>query len=197
MQARFTPGQVVARREMLDGREWLLYPVRVVADEGDLVAVYLSERTPLTFGAGEFSWGPHPWSLHDPVWQSDGVLQIQRASDAYAVWQRRSGDAFEGWYVNFQQPLRRGVHGFDTLDLELDLWIPGDGSPSRWKDVEEFHALERSGALSAEQAAQVRRAAADVTDLVSRGTPWWERWRDWRPPEDWEVPGPIGPGTLR
>ncbi|MFE4053343.1 DUF402 domain-containing protein [Streptomyces sp. YIM B13518] len=196
MQARFTPGQVIARREMLDGREWLLYPVRVVADEGDLLVVYLAEGTPLTFGTGDFRWGPHPWSEIDPFWQSDGVLQIQRSAAAYAVWPRWKGSAFEGWYVNFQHPMRRTAHGFDTLDLELDLWIPGDGSPYRWKDVAEFHELERSGGLSVSEAAQVRQAAAEVTDLLAQGTPWWEKWRDWRPPRDWTVPGPIEPSTV-
>ncbi|MFF8943564.1 hypothetical protein ACF1A5_15115 [Streptomyces sp. NPDC014864] len=127
MQARFTPGQVIARREMLDGREWLLYPVRVVADEGDLLAVYLAEGTPLTFGTGEFRWGPHPWSELDPFWQSDGVLQIQRSAAAYAVWPRWKGNTFDGWYVNFQQPMRRTEHGFDTLDPPR----PADGESPR------------------------------------------------------------------
>jgi hypothetical protein len=128
---RFSANEVIVRREILDGGEWLVYPVRVVEDTVDLLAVYLAQGTPLTFGDGEFRWGPHPWTAFEPFWQSEGVLQLQRPGDGYAVWARRSGGEFTDWYVNFQEPMRRTDRGLDTLDQELDLLLPADGSPYR------------------------------------------------------------------
>ncbi|MEV5237909.1 DUF402 domain-containing protein [Streptomyces cinnamoneus] len=197
MHTPFPVGEMIVRREILDGREWVSYPVQVVADDGHTLAVYLAKGTPLTFGTGDFRWGPHPWSAFEHVWQSDGVLQLQRPGDGYAVWARWDGPRFAGWYVNFQEPMRRTPGGFDTLDQELDLWIPGDGSPYRWKDVDDFEERVRSGGFTAEEAASVRAAAAEVADLVARGAGWWEEWREWRAPVSWEIPSPVAPTSPR
>ncbi|KOU42091.1 hypothetical protein ADK55_26485 [Streptomyces sp. WM4235] len=188
MQTTFSVGEVIVRREILDDYEWIRYPVRVAADDGHTLAVYLAKNTPLTFGTQEFRWGPHPWAAFEHVWQSDGVLQLQRPGEGYSVWARREGSRFQGWYVNFQEPMRRTPDGFDTLDQELDLWIPGDGSPYRWKDVDEFEERVRSGGFTTHEEASVRAAAAEVVALVERGAGWWEEWRDWRAPTSWEVP---------
>jgi hypothetical protein len=188
---RFSANEVIVRREILDGGEWLVYPVRVVEDTVDLLAVYLAQGTPLTFGDGEFRWGPHPWTAFEPFWQSEGVLQLQRPGDGYAVWARRSGGEFTDWYVNFQEPMRRTDRGLDTLDQELDLLLPADGSPYRWKDEDHFEERRRSGGFTEEEAAAVRSAAASVVDLVDRGAGWWEPWRDWRAPEGWAVPDAV------
>jgi hypothetical protein len=56
---RFATGTRVARREVLHGRPWLVMPMRVVADTGDLLALHVAEGTPLEFPAHPF--GPHPW----------------------------------------------------------------------------------------------------------------------------------------
>ncbi|WP_406193032.1 DUF402 domain-containing protein [Kitasatospora sp. NBC_01560] len=192
MAARtFSVDEVIVRREILDGREWMVCPVRVVADTGDLLAVYLARGTPLTFGGGEFRWGLHPWTAFAPYWQSEGVLQLQRPGDGYAVWARRSGGEFTDWYVNFQEPMRRTDRGFDTLDQELDLLLPADGSPPRWKDVDHFEERRRSGGFTEAEADSVGVAAAAVMDLVERGAGWWEVWRDWRAPQGWEVPAAV------
>ncbi|MET8101570.1 DUF402 domain-containing protein [Streptomyces sp. NPDC005236] len=81
--------------------------------------------------------GPTPWGAFEQVWQSGGVLATA-AREGHSVRARWEGSRFQGWYVNFQEPMRRPLDGFDTLDQELDLRIPGDGSPYRWKGVDEF-----------------------------------------------------------
>ncbi|GLW14894.1 hypothetical protein Stsp01_16370 [Streptomyces sp. NBRC 13847] len=197
MSRVFSEGEVIVRREILDGREWMAYPVQVAADDGVTLATYLHQGTQLAFGGGDFRWGIHPWAAFEPYWQSDGVLQLQRAGDGYSVWARRSGDAFDGWYVNFQEPLRRTEAGYDTLDQELDLWIPGDGSPYRWKDVADFEERARSGGFTAEEAASVRAAAREVEALIASGDCWWEKWRDWSKPAGWDVPAPVAVGEAR
>ncbi|MEU4213138.1 hypothetical protein AB0F13_24635 [Streptomyces sp. NPDC026206] len=85
MNERFLPGQIIVRRELLDDKPWLTYPVRVVEDSADLLALYMAQGTPMTFGPGPFSWGPHPWQAIADTWQSPGVLQLQRPGDLYAV----------------------------------------------------------------------------------------------------------------
>ncbi|RPK92154.1 MULTISPECIES: DUF402 domain-containing protein [Streptomyces] len=192
MRSRFCRGEVIVRREILDGRPWLVYPTRVAGDDEQVLAVHLAQGTPLTFGRGDFRWGLHPWIEFEHVWQSSGVLQLQRPGDGYSVWGRWADDGtLSEWYVNFQAPLVRTKLGFDTLDHELDLVIPGDGSAYRWKDVEHFEERVRTGGFDAEEADAVRAAAASVVDLVERGACWWEQWRDWRAPADWGPPDAV------
>lgn len=192
MRSRFRRGEVIVRREILDGRPWLVYPTRVAGDDEQVLAVHLAQGTPLTFGHGDFRWGLHPWIEFEHVWQSSGVLQLQRPGDGYSVWGRWADDGtLSEWYVNFQAPLVRTELGFDTLDHELDLVIPGDGSAYRWKDVEHFEERVRTGGFDAEEADAVRAAAASVVDLIERGACWWEQWRDWRAPADWGPPDAV------
>jgi len=188
----FAPGEVIVRREILDGKEWVVYPVRVVLDEPDLLAVYVHQGTELTFGGSDFSLGEHPWAVSGRIWRSAGVLQLQRPGDWYAVWGRWEDGEFADWYVNFQRPLRRSDRGFDTLDLELDLVIPADGSAPQWKDREEFEARAARGEFAPGEADAVRRAAREVWETAGRGHAWWEPWRAWRAPAGWAVPLTTG-----
>jgi hypothetical protein len=193
----FAPGTTILRREVLDGRTWLSYPVRVVADRSDLLAVHLAHGTRLSFGEGDFTWGPHPWHDVADHWRSRSVLQLQRPGDAYAVWVFRdeATGEFSGWYINFQDPYRRTAAGFDTLDHELDLWVPADGGPYRWKDVDEFEQRARTGGFTPEQAAAVRAEGDRVAELLDRNTPWWDQeWAQWQPPAGWETP-PVWTGA--
>jgi len=101
--------------------------VVVVADVPDLLATYLPEGAQFAFADGH-PLGPHPWSGR-PAWQGHGVLMLQRPGESYAVWHFWDGPQrdFAGWYVNLQEPFRRTTLGFDTQDLELDLWAPAEG----------------------------------------------------------------------
>ena len=61
---------------------------------------------------------------------------------------RGAGRAFAGWYVNIQEPFRRTVTGYDTQDLELDIWIPLD-RPWEWKDEELLERRVEEGRFTA------------------------------------------------
>ena len=133
----WSEGEVVTRREVLnDGRCWLEVPVRVVRDDGQLLATYLASGTPFTLPPGPWPTadGLHPWHGRTG-WQGHGTLMLQRPGEAYAIFHFWNGPerTFSGWYVNFQEPFRRTATGYDTQDLELDIWIPADGAWS-WKD---------------------------------------------------------------
>jgi len=185
----FAPGQVIVRREILDGREWLVYPVRVVAHDADGLAVFTAQGTPLTFGRGDFTLGLHPWLVLGDTWLSEGVLQLVRPGDGYSVWSRPTG----GWYVNFQRPMRLTPHGFDTLDQELDLLIPPapQDPPYTWKDEDEFTHRAATGGFAPGEAEAVRTAADAVAALVESGDRWWDKWTGWRAPEHWTVPARV------
>src|SRR6185437_16867690 len=93
--------------------------------------------------------------------KAQGCCSCSAPGDWYAVWVFRREDEFAGWYVNFQEPFRRWDGGFDTQDLELDIWIPRDG-PWEWKDREALEERVREGRFTADQAAHVRAEADAV-----------------------------------
>jgi hypothetical protein len=166
----------VIRREVLnDGRVWLEQDVELVREDAELLAVWVAPGS-----AMRYPLGFHPW-FPKPAWEGPGVLQLQRPGDWYSVWAFRRGDEFAGWYVNFQEPFRRWDGGFDTQDLELDIWIPHDG-PWQWKDREALEERVREGRFTPEQAARVRAEADIVAAELDAGRHWWDAaWSEWSP----------------
>jgi hypothetical protein len=181
----FEPGLVIDRREVLHGRPWLVTPVRVVDDDGRVLATYLAEGTPMAFP--EHPFGPHPW-LGRPRWTGTSLLQLHRAGDAYSVWGFYERTAFTGWYVNFEAPLRRWARGFDTVDHGVDIWIPAGGPGWQWKDRDDVAALVRVGRLTTEEADRVWEQTAVVAADLDRGQRWWSGWDGWLPDPNWPVP---------
>jgi hypothetical protein len=177
---RFDTGSTIQRREILHGRPWLVVPMRVVADTGDLLALHVAEGTPLVFPPHPA--GPHPWSFTDR-WRDTDVLQLLRPGDAYSVWGFFRAGRRAGWYVNFQRPFVRRPGAVDTLDHGVDILVSADGTWS-WKDLDDVAAQVASGRLTEPEAAEVWREAGRVAALLD-GDPaghWWAAWSGWRPP---------------
>jgi Protein of unknown function (DUF402) len=191
-ERRWRPGDVVVRREVLnDGRVWCEIAVIVVCDEPDLLATYIADGSPLRFPPGDWPTptGLHPW--HGKThWKSPGVLTLQRPGDAYGVWVLWS-DAprtFAGWYVNFQEPFRRRQDGYDTQDLELDLWLPAGGG-IRLKDDDILEQRVSEGRFTPDQVVEVRAQASRVADEYEAGEHWWaDEWASWEPDPRWPRP---------
>ena len=144
----WSTGDAIVRREVLnDGRAWLEVPVVVVRDEPELLATYVAEGAPFHFPPGDWPTptGRHPWHGRTS-WQGHGVLMLQRPGEAHAIWVFWHGPEreFTGWYVNLQQPFRRTEVGYDTQDLELDIWLPVDGG-WEWKDADVLEERIREG----------------------------------------------------
>jgi hypothetical protein len=185
-------GEVIVRREVLNsGRSWLECPVIVVADEPDLLATYIAEGAPFRFPAGDWPTpdGRHPWHGKER-WHGHGVLMLQRPGESYAIWVFWSGPAreFHGWYVNLQEPFRRTAIGYDTQDLELDIWVPAEGG---WelKDDEVLEDRVREGRFTPEQVAEVRALAGRITRGLDAGRRWWsDEWAAWQPDPAWRAP---------
>ena len=77
-----------------------------------------------------------------------------------------------GWYLNLQDPVRRYDGGFDTLDHELDYWIPA----ATWqvKDAELFEQRVAEERYTADQAdasgPPVRRSSRCSPRATTGGT---------------------------
>ena len=188
----WVPEQVIIRREVLnDGRPWLEVPVIVVEDGPELLATYIPEGAPFRFPAGDWPSpdGRHPWHGKER-WLGHGVLMLQRPGDSYAIWVFWHGPtrAFRGWYVNLQEPFRRTAIGYDTQDLELDIWVPVDGG---WV-LKDDHVMEeriREGRFTPSQVAATRAEAERITDELDAGRRWWaDSWAEWRPDPAWPTP---------
>jgi Protein of unknown function (DUF402) len=188
----WSEGELVTRREVLnDGRCWLEVPVRVVRDDDELLATYVARGARFVFPPGPWpiAGGVHPWSIKDR-WEGHGVLMLQRPGEAHAIWVFWFGDerAFRGWYVNLQDPFRRRDGGYDTQDLELDIWAPLDRA-WEWKDDELLDVRVAEGRFTAEQATRARAEGRRVGALLDAGEQWWdERWAAWTPPPGWDEP---------
>lgn len=93
---------------------------------------------------------------------------------------------FTHWYINFQEPLARcvdttGGGAFETADLGLDIVIPGDGAPWRWKDVADPDEMVVSGRINAAERQRIAEEADRVAADLNAGARWWSDWDDWSP----------------
>jgi hypothetical protein len=185
----WSEGQVILRREVLnDGRPWLEVPVVVVRDEPELLATYIAEGTPFSFPEGSFPTpdGRHPWHCRRR-WEGHGVLMLQRPGDAHAIWVFWDGPdrEFHGWYVNLQEPFRRTDRGYDTQDLELDIWVPAEGG-WEWKDAEVLDERIREGRYTADQVEETWAEGRRVVAELDAGRRWWDPgWAEWAPDPTW------------
>lgn len=180
----------MVRREVWRGRPWAAIPVIVVRDDRELLVTYLPEGAPFGFADGEFPGGAHPWS-GKAAWRGHGALMLQRPEEAHAIFAFWRGPerAFAGWYVNFQTPFRRTAIGLDTLDHELDIWIPADGGAWVWKDCDRLERSVHDGRFTEAEADAVRAEGARVAAELDAGRRWWdERWARWEPDRAWPVP---------
>ncbi len=120
------------------------------------------------------------WELEQISSKRD-ALCLGRRGRAHSIYLFYKPDgAFEHWYVNFEQPLRRTPIGYDTFDHKLDLIVMTDGT-YRWKDEDE---LEHAAAAGLLDPAEVRAEA----ERVLHEWPFPTGWEDWRPDQAWPIP---------
>ena len=175
------------RREVWRGKTWEGLIVFVVDDAPDLL-VYLPEGSPFGFPEGDWPGGRHPWHGRGG-WEGHGVLMLQRPGESYAVWHFWHGrGTFNGWYLNLQEPFRRTAVGYDTQDLELDIWVSVDGSWS-FKDADLMEERIADGRFTREQVTEIFAEGDRIAAMLDAGERWWaEAWSRWEPPAGWIAP---------
>lgn len=185
---RWAYGEPIVRREIWRGRPWCGTVVLVVEDTDELLASYLPEGSPFGFPDGDWPGdGRHPWHGRGG-WEGHGVLMLQRPGESYAVWHFWDGPerAFAGWYFNLQEPFRRTNVGYDTQDLELDIWWPV-GEDWRFKDQDLLEERVADGRFTRSEADEIA-ALGDRIGATLESDRWWAGWDAWRPDPGWRAP---------
>ena len=188
----WTPGEAVVLRE----GPWLGATGIVVRDEPDALVTYTPEGAPFGFPPGPWPTpdGRHPWYGRSG-WKGHGMLAVQRPGQAHAVCHFWWGEErrFAGWYLNLQKPFVRTSIGFDTQDLELDIWVRLDGSWS-FKDRELMPQRVVEGRWTEEEVAEICAEGDRLGARLDRGERWWdEAWASWSPDPGWG-PTPLPEG---
>jgi RimJ/RimL family protein N-acetyltransferase len=168
--------------------------VLVVEDRPGLLVTYLPPGAPFAFPDGDWPGGRHPWHGRGG-WEGHGVLMLHRPGDRHAVWLFWEGPerSFTGWYLNLQEPFRRTRLGFDTQDLELDVWIPAGGRPRR-KDWELLGHRVAEGRFTPAEAESILADGEALAATAEAGERWWDdAWAAWAPDPAW-APGPLPRG---
>jgi len=167
----------------LPGAAW---PLTVVEDRDDLVALYVPKGTLYTQMRG-----PEPKQRVWDKWHRD-MLRLMFPERSYSVWLLWEGEgvkrSLHHYYVNMEEPFRRTEIGFDTNDHQLDIVISPDMSWT-WKDENVVEEFVQAGNYSPEFAAELRRDAEGAIELIeSRASPFREGWENWEPDPAWPVP---------
>jgi Protein of unknown function (DUF402) len=212
MSHAWKSGDAVALRYLPMGRVRWVKPVRVAEDSPSTIALFLAANTVIKKPIDPKDGSPIgralsykerfavDWRLGDGTWEDNSVLMLTRPGQAHSFWAfwRAQDWTFLGWYVNFQEPLRRTPVGFDTADHVLDLVVDPSLATWRWKDEDEFEEACEVGRFTSEQADRIRGEAEAVLAIVrSRGWPLDSAWVEWRPDPDWTLPTlPSGWDTL-
>lgn len=198
MNVHRSPGDIVALREIWDGRIFEVRPAIVVLDAVDARSFYIPPGTVLKSAvdaSGRILRLPHgDWTLVERARGDTHWLSFAWPSVAHAVLLRWTKEGeFLGWYVNLQTPLVTTPVGFDFTDHFLDLLVEPGGSWS-WKDEDELDEALALGLLSPAEVAQVRtEGERAILRIEAREEPFDDRWMDWKPDPGWVSPAlPAG-----
>lgn len=192
--ARWSPGDVVAMREVWRGKVWAARPMVVVRDDPGLQAFWFPRgtpwRRPRALDGSPLRVPTQEWSLAEDEWDRNDNLILVEPGAAHAVHLFWSADAeLLGWYVNLQRPLVRTSVGFDYMDLALDVVAAPDLSTWRWKDEDDLAEFVTHGLLTAGEAREVRaEGEAVLARMHDRAAPFNDGWPAWRPNPAWPVP---------
>jgi len=188
-------GDSIVLRGVWHGKLWWACPALVVQDAPNSIALY--------WQAGALSKSPRrrltprdllsteKLELVDRPWVNTDVLMLVTPGAAhavYAMWET-GRTTLRCWYIDLQEPLRRTLIGFDTMDHLLDIVVSPDLSEWQWKDEDEFNEAIAIGVFSAEEARAIRAEGERVIQLIRTGVPpFCSGWERWSPPIDWKLP---------
>ena len=88
-----------------------------------------------------------------------------------------------------QTPSQRTRLGFDYLDQALDIVLNRERTAWSGKDEARSLDAQRRGRMPVQHADHVRRVGEHIlAQLQARRLKLPESWRNWRPPEPWDIP---------
>ncbi|MEU1313099.1 DUF402 domain-containing protein [Streptomyces cinnamoneus] len=155
-----TPGTVTTVSLLKAGHTKIRYAAEVLADDGTHVVV----RAPWA-GAGVKDFGFVRFE------KGDVFTEHYWRDRWYSVKEVRDTDGtLKGWYCDVARPARVTAGGVEAEDLDLDLWLSGDGrtvlrldedefaesglaerepetADTAWRALDELEGLARSGGL--------------------------------------------------
>ncbi|OEV04186.1 DUF402 domain-containing protein [Streptomyces oceani] len=159
MDAMLTAGEPVTVILRKHGRADVRYPATALDDDGTRAAVRAPWAGPPVrdFGFVRFEHG-------------DVFTEHYWRDRWYAVKEVRAADGRrKGWYCDMARPACVRDGELTSVDLELDLWVPADGSAALRLDEDEFLA---SGLpeTDPEAAGQARQALDELAARARAGT---------------------------
>lgn len=188
------PGELIVERHVFRDMVRWAAPMWCAHDDGRVIASYLPIETIVqTMGDAEGNRTREYHRAVQPVtyrWQDHHALHLTREGDNYNVTLFWTEDwKFRCWYVNFQEPMRRYAHGFETMDQTLDLVIAPDRERWIWKDEHEFQWGIDAGWYTASQMDELKAIGLRVLDGAKAGAwPFADGWEHWRPDPSWGIP---------
>ncbi|HWM06907.1 MAG TPA: hypothetical protein VNP92_31600 [Actinophytocola sp.] len=175
-------GKVVLLRHVRDARTWCALPVTVLDDDERRSVIRISAGTDwlaAVHPSGRRAHGfDRHWRLARVTWRRHDLTYVVPHGRWFATGLVTEKDTsrLHKLYINAQDPLRRKVWGFDTMDRELDLEIDPVSWRPRWKDVDRFRRLRAAGALSLATSRRIWRETAGARSLAPHlravGEPW-------------------------
>jgi len=192
--ARWAPGDIIVVRGILKGKLWWASPAYVVQDTPELLALYWPVGTPTRSPVSRPTVQDELYNrieLEDRDWTDNDVLSLNTKRAAHSIdlmWEAGTRK-FRCWYVHLQEPLRRTMIGFDTMDQMLDIVISPDRASWRWKDEDELNQAEAIGLYSHPKVASIRAEGERVIKMMKgNAPPFCDGWENWLPPEEWTIP---------
>jgi predicted RNA-binding protein associated with RNAse of E/G family len=150
-------GERVTVRLLKGTREKLAYEMTVVADDGEHLIVEGPFAGTAARDLGYVVFEPDDWFI-EHYWRS-------RWYSVKAV--RDRCEVAKGWYCDVARPASVAQGVVTSIDLDLDVWVPADGSAAVTLDEDEFVA---SGLEHADpDAAAHARAALAALLLAASG----------------------------
>jgi hypothetical protein len=200
----WAPGTQVLWRYRGNGERYgdevhIARPMTVVRDDAELLAVWIAPGTRCVRPVLADGTPPHREPLATryrkervprvDLWRGPGLLKLARPGEPWSVWLFwEPGWRFKNWYVNLEEPRRRWPGGVDSQDHFLDICVGPDRS-WYWQDEDEFAQAQHDGLVDPALAERVRAAGASAVELIEAwGSPFRDRWQDWRPQAEWPVP---------
>jgi hypothetical protein len=155
---RLAPGALVTVRLDKHPRPDVRYPATVLADDGEhaVVRAPWAGAEPRDFGFVRFGpgdiWTEHYWRTR---WYS--IKEVVAADGTV-----------KGWYCDVARPALVATDEIVVADLDLDLWLSGDGQTVLRLDEDEF---AESGLAEREPAtaAAAQRALDELAALAAEG----------------------------